>query len=345
MKCIEEKSRRDETLLTVGFNLRRSNDVCALISPAGTTFCALLCRPCGTWGAFVALLIRRLKSTVNKVLFLQDISLLPKYFCKLLFFQFLIILAASCTITGIMPDELPPDDQPKEMKMRLITNKNGNVSMDITGTGKVTIDWGDGTTPQEISLSGKINQQHTYSNVNQNNKDIIITCTNITNLDCSNNQITSMDVSENTALTQLACNRNNLTSLDVSKNTNLKFLDCSENKLEGSWNLNANTLLITLMCNDNKLTGLILTGCTGLKTLNCNNNLLTSFSVSGNIALVTVDVSFNNMNGGALNTFLESLHSNDISGKTVCIKSNPGIDNCNDGKEKATKNKWNVIDS
>ena len=41
---------------------------------------------------------------------------------------------------------------------------------------------------------------------------------------CSNNQLTSLDVSQNTALTSLSCSKNQLMSLDLSKCTNLKSI-------------------------------------------------------------------------------------------------------------------------
>jgi V8-like Glu-specific endopeptidase len=52
-------------------------------------------------------------------------------------------------------------------------------------------------------------------------------------LDCSYNQLTSLDVSNNTTLTRLECYQNQLTSLDVSKNTALKELFCYDNKIKG----------------------------------------------------------------------------------------------------------------
>src|SRR3954454_13579762 len=51
------------------------------------------------------------------------------------------------------------------------------------------------------------------------------------NLNCSYNNLTSIDVSKNVNLTELKCSENNLTSLDVSKNVNLTELKCSENNL------------------------------------------------------------------------------------------------------------------
>ena len=45
------------------------------------------------------------------------------------------------------------------------------------------------------------------------------------------NQLTTLDVSQNTALTVLYCGFNQLTTLDVSQNTALTILNCSSNQL------------------------------------------------------------------------------------------------------------------
>jgi Leucine-rich repeat (LRR) protein len=50
-------------------------------------------------------------------------------------------------------------------------------------------------------------------------------------LDCFENQLTSLDVTQNTALIVLGCDYNQLTSLDVSQNTALQVLVCNENQL------------------------------------------------------------------------------------------------------------------
>ena len=51
--------------------------------------------------------------------------------------------------------------------------------------------------------------------------------TGLKELYCGDNQLTSLDVSNNTALTNLDCNGNQLTSLDVSNNTDLSLLGIS----------------------------------------------------------------------------------------------------------------------
>jgi hypothetical protein len=54
---------------------------------------------------------------------------------------------------------------------------------------------------------------------------------NLETLNCSGNELTSLDVSECTALAYLDCSSNTLTSLDVSGCHALTYLDCSRNEL------------------------------------------------------------------------------------------------------------------
>ena len=108
--------------------------------------------------------------------------------------------------------------------------------------------------------------------------------TNLTTLNCSENRLTSLDLSKNTALTTLNCSYNELAALDVSNNTDLNDLICSENQLE-RLNVSANTALTRLTCNDNKLVALVLGQNTALTTLACDSNQLTSLDVRGNTNL------------------------------------------------------------
>ena len=105
-------------------------------------------------------------------------------------------------------------------------------------------------------------------------------------LKCSDNQITSLDLSNNTALTELYCYDNQqLTSLDLSDNTALEWLECSGNQIT-SLDLSDNTALIRLECSDNQLTSLDLSNNTALTFLDCSHNQLTSLDLSNNTALI-----------------------------------------------------------
>ena len=76
--------------------------------------------------------------------------------------------------------------------------------------------------------------------------------TALVNLDCSGNQLTSLDVSKNTALTELDCQNNLLSNLDVSKNTALTRLFCSGNQLT-SLDVSKDAALTELFCYRNRI--------------------------------------------------------------------------------------------
>ncbi|WP_299108978.1 gliding motility-associated C-terminal domain-containing protein [uncultured Tenacibaculum sp.] len=121
---------------------------------------------------------------------------------------------------------------------------------------------------------------------NQNISDLtgIEAFTNITELDCGENQLTSLNVTQNTALTMLRCAGNQLISLDVSQNTALTQLYLQDNQIT-SLDVSQNTLLQYIYCYNNQLTSLDLSQNTMLISLQVYNNQLTSLDVSQNTAL------------------------------------------------------------
>lgn len=114
------------------------------------------------------------------------------------------------------------------------------------------------------------------------------------NLDCSENQLTWLDVSKNPKLKRLVCYENKLTSLDVSVNTSLTELHCYTNQLT-SLNLGENANLNKLNCVVNRLTSLDLSGNANLTILSCSSNLLTSLDVSNNLNLILLDCERNQL--------------------------------------------------
>jgi hypothetical protein len=120
--------------------------------------------------------------------------------------------------------------------------------------------------------------------------------TDLTNLLCSNNNLTSLDISQNTALTELRCNNNELPGIDVSNNTALTYLDCYNNQLT-SLDLSINNALASLYCFNNQLTSLDLSINTALASLYCFNNQLTSLDVrNGNNFIIDAFDTTNNSN-------------------------------------------------
>lgn len=116
--------------------------------------------------------------------------------------------------------------------------------------------------------------------------------TELLELNCDNNQLTSLDVSKNTKLVKLICSKNALTSLNTSHNPLLKKLDIYSNKIT-SIDVSQNTELETLYI-----------GCNPIETLNVKNNVklmelqselnnLTSLDLSNNSPSMTVYVANN----------------------------------------------------
>ena len=143
-------------------------------------------------------------------------------------------------------------------------------------------------------------------------------------LECSDNQITSLDLSNNTALTWLHCFRNQITSLDLSNNTALTELECYDNQQLTSLDLSNTTALTRLDCYDNQqLTSLDLSNNTALEWLKCSDNQITSLDLSNNTALTWLDCSDNQLTSLDLsnNTALIKLYcySNDITSLDVSM--------------------------
>ena len=116
---------------------------------------------------------------------------------------------------------------------------------------------------------------------------------NLWSLRCNSNQLRSLDLSQNTTLKDLECNSNQLTELDLPKNT-LIVLECYSNRLT-ELDLSHNSVLDVLECGHNQLTELDLSRNRILSWLECNSNQLTELDLSHNTALVGLDCSSNRL--------------------------------------------------
>ncbi len=105
--------------------------------------------------------------------------------------------------------------------------------------------------------------------------------TDITELECEANSLTSMNVSFNTALTHLGFQGNQLTSLNISANTALTQLFCQNNQLI-NLDVSTNTALTILSCFNNQLMS--------LNVKNGNNTNFTNFIATNNPNLTCIEV-------------------------------------------------------
>jgi len=108
--------------------------------------------------------------------------------------------------------------------------------------------------------------------------------TALTFLNFNDNQLTGIDVSNNTLVTTLGLAPNLLTSLDISKNTALSYLQCQANQLT-TLDVTKNTALSVFLCFSNQLTDLDVSQNTALTSLNCGRNQLTTLDVGNNLIL------------------------------------------------------------
>lgn len=129
-------------------------------------------------------------------------------------------------------------------------------------------------------------------------------CIDLTDLDCGsifdsysnwiNNQLTNLEVSNNTALVYLNCGSNQLTVIDVSNNTALEWLICDDNPLTTLDIIN-NPALIFLWCSNTLLSFLDISNNADLHGLYCHNSQLSTLDISNNIVLELLNLRNNQL--------------------------------------------------
>lgn len=279
-------------------------------------------------------------------------------------------------------------NKPKQIK--LTSQYSKEIKMLIAGTGDMTVDWGDGTCERFTLLAEIVKEEdndyydnwyndyysdwrdnkietlkygyrHIYSN--KSIHTITLIGENITHLCCDGNQLTNLDVSNNTSLAFLSCDGNELTTLDVGKNIKLEYLQCDENQLT-SLDVSKNIALRELRCSYNKIMNLDITNNTKLKILGCHDNQLTSLDVCNNTMLYFLNCEDNHLtsligirktkimwgknlycrnnqfSAETLNNLFDRLPYDREKSSLMYIGGNPGTDNCN--RNIAGKRGWTV---
>lgn len=102
--------------------------------------------------------------------------------------------------------------------------------------------------------------------------------TNIKYLDCSINQLSSLDVSNLSNLNELECRNNQIVDLNINNLINLKSIVCAGNKLT---NLNLSSLanLEGIYCSYNLIASMNLNGLTKLQYIDCAGNNFTQLEI------------------------------------------------------------------
>jgi len=106
--------------------------------------------------------------------------------------------------------------------------------------------------------------------------------TNLVAMSCDDNSLSSLTLPVSNSFQGLYCFNNQLMSLDVSENPNLTILKCYNNLLTGELNLSNNPQLEIIDCNENNLTSLNLVqqNNANLIELHCSLNNISQLNVS-----------------------------------------------------------------
>ena len=157
-------------------------------------------------------------------------------------------------------------------------------------------------------------------------------CTALSFLNCNYNQLTDLDISGCTGLEDIWCRNNQLTSLDLSPCNNLYTLDCRYNQIS-SLDIAHHTNLEELWCQYNNLTSLDVSGCTSLELISANSNQIASMNVSNCPNLQTMSIYYNRLTGNAMGNLIAGLPTR--SGNTgkayVFVDPNPDSGSTDEG--------------
>ncbi|UXX79942.1 T9SS type A sorting domain-containing protein [Reichenbachiella carrageenanivorans] len=185
----------------------------------------------------------------------------------------------------------------------------------------------------------------------------------LTELRCSANDFTSLDLSGNVSLITLFCNQSpSLLSINLSQNVNLESLYLTDNTSMGDIDVSQNTALVNLDIQGNNANNLNVSSNIHLEVLNCPFNFLSTLDVSQNTALTylgcaqnpsltALDVS-NNLNLTHLyaqaNTNLSSLNMKNLSTSILTnfsAVSNPNLTCIEVDDVAAAEANWTNIDA
>lgn len=178
-------------------------------------------------------------------------------------------------------------------------------------------------------------------------------------LDCSENNLTSLDVTNNSQLNTLICLDNNISSINISSNTQLLNLDCAQNTLstldfsnngqlrylDCSWNSLGNidisslNSLIEYRCAGNSVSSIDVSSNTLLKHLHVASNQLTNLNLTQNDSLTYLNCSSNQLTSLYVSNFTELTQlfceNNQIT--SLDLSLNPNIDRVNVNENNLTE--------
>jgi len=181
--------------------------------------------------------------------------------------------------TGTMQQSSEYDPLAVQCINNLITNNGLIATPNAPETWNFAV-WNDEIPKQIIALY--------LENKNLTGAAFFTGLTKLNYLNCSYNDLTELNITNNPAMEYLECAFNGLSELDVSNNILLQYLSFGNNDLT-ELDITNNTALQHLSCFYNRLTELDVTNNIAIKHLTCAFNSITQLDITNNTALTRLD--------------------------------------------------------
>ena len=199
---------------------------------------------------------------------------------KTILFTLLFVIA----MVGCNNDDNEPDPAP-DLRKTFIPDDSFEQAL---------IDFGIDDLLDDYVFTEKVEKRYHLDVENMGIKDLtgINDFVNLRSLNCARNKITELDVSNLNYLEELECWNNKLLNLNLSELENLLHLKCSNNQIS-QLDLSNLNYLEQLECTRNNLTSLDVSELENLKNLGCGINNILELDLSNNIRLVEFSVPYN----------------------------------------------------
>ena len=160
---------------------------------------------------------------------------------------------------------------------------------------------------------------------------------NITYLDCSDNPINNINISNNSKLVALYCNSTNITDIDLTQNIELEYIQISGNAIT-TIDITKNTKLLSFTCQDSQINSIDFSNNIELNFLNLSGNSLNNIDLSKNTKLDVINLNSNLISqiNVSNNTLLEDLFIDSNQLTQIDISNNLNLKNLHIDKNKLT---------
>lgn len=245
---------------------------------------------------------------------------------KNLYLSFILISATLSSGFGNAQNVNIPDENFKTAVLS-VADLNGDGEIQVSEAGVLThLDLSDESISDMTGIAA-FNNLETLDLYNNNISSIDLSqLTALDFVDLSKNELSQLDVSNNVLLEQLWLDHNNLESLDVTQLDLLEELFLDDNGIS-QLDVSNNLALKRLELENNNLENIDLSALTDLRRLYINNNNLSQVDFSNNSDLLYLQCNSNNLNNLDVSNSenLSYLAFNDNSVASIDLAQNPEL--------------------